>query len=75
MVCSSPYGLWMLLFTNDDMRNLLATLEDRTLAKVGGATRRGPGSTEGSYISGCILRQCEEASRMSCVSEPTHWFP
>jgi carbonic anhydrase len=43
----------MLLFTNDDMRNLLASsLKIATLDQSGWRdSGRGPGSTEGSYIN------------------------
>jgi carbonic anhydrase len=51
MVCNSPCG--MELFTNDDMRNLLASsLKTATLDQSGWRdSGEGPGSTEGNYIN------------------------
>jgi carbonic anhydrase len=53
MVCNSPYGLRDVLFTNDDMRNLLASsLKTAKLDQSGWRnTGEGPGSTEGNYIN------------------------
>jgi carbonic anhydrase len=51
----------MLLFTNDDMRNLLASsLKTATLDQNGWRdSGEGPGSTEGSYIN---LKICDSAA-------------
>ena len=63
----------MLLFTNDDMRNLLASsLKTATLAQSGWLdSGEGPGSAEGSYINWAdFLQQCEERRR-GCHAYPT----
>jgi carbonic anhydrase len=67
----------MLLFTNDDMRSLLASsLKTATLDQSGWRdSGEGPGSAEGDYINWLnqladIHRQCRERRR-GCHAYPT----